>query len=214
MMNWFIAEMLIKRIFGNQTTTTTTTYCLTQQLSVSLVLIVHLLLNDLFINGPSTIQFSSIVTKNSMMIFVKSPKIVWLLGLVGVNNKEKLSNMLDKYQYQVLLFPFILEPNQPCDILNITRVWHVIKRRSLWIVWAKSSSQGKNVRRYSGYSELNICVTHLTATRWTSLCHKSVTSVTSRSFAMVCASRGIQVIARAKIRGFSAALHATWDTWK
>ena len=149
----------MKRIFGNQTTTTTTTYCLTQQLSVSLVLIVHLLLDDLFITGPSTIQFSSIMTKNSMMIFVKSLKIVWLLGLVGVNNKEKLSNMLDKCQYQVLLFPFILEPNQPCDILNITRVWHVIKRRSLWIVWAKSSSQGKNVRRYSGYSELYLCDT-------------------------------------------------------
>ena len=77
MMNWFIAEMLMNRIFGNQTITTT--YCLTNIFSNSvslLVLIVHLLLDDLFITGPSTIQFSSIMTKNSMMIFVKSLKIV------------------------------------------------------------------------------------------------------------------------------------------
>ena len=37
--------------------------------------------------------------------------------------------MLDKCQYQVLLFPFILEPNQLCDILNITRVWHVSRKK-------------------------------------------------------------------------------------
>ena len=77
MMNWFFAEMLMNRIFGNQTITTT--YCLTNIFSNSvslLVLIVHLLLDDLFITGPSTIQFSSIMTKNSMMIFVKSLKIV------------------------------------------------------------------------------------------------------------------------------------------
>ena len=44
-------------------------------------------------------------------------------------------------------------------------------------------------------------------------CHKSVTSVTRRSFATVWAKRGIQVSASAKIRGFSAALHTMWDTW-
>ena len=45
-------------------------------------------------------------------------------------------------------------------------------------------------------------------------CHKRLTLVTRRSFAIVWAIRGIQVTARAKIRGFSAALQTTWDTWK
>ena len=40
-----------------------------------------------------------------------------------------------------------------------------------------------------------------------------MTSVTRRSFAMVWAIRGIHVSARAKMRGFSAALQTTWDTW-
>ena len=44
-------------------------------------------------------------------------------------------------------------------------------------------------------------------------CHKRVTSVTRRSFAMVWAIRGIHVSARAKMRGFSAALQTAWDTW-
>ena len=44
-------------------------------------------------------------------------------------------------------------------------------------------------------------------------CHKRVTSVTRRSVAMVWAKRGIQVRARAKMRGFSAALQTTCYTW-